>query len=322
MINGYQVSQALHVAADLGIADQLGAEPRASDEIAAAVGADPGATYRLMRALAAVGIFEEHAQRKFSHTGLGEYLRSDHPTSIRDWAVWIGQESFWGAWGNLTIGVRTGKNVFPQIYGKNVWEYRSERPELSAKFDRAMQAISRFGMRVLNAYDFSGFAVIADVGGGNGALLTAILEKNPGVRGILFDQPHVVSDGLLKAAGVSDRCEIIGGSFFDAVPSGADAYIMKHIIHDWPDEDSVAILTKCRKAMRDGTRLLLIERIVGPPNTDPQAKFSDLNMLVGPGGLERTEDEYASLLNAAGFRLSKVVPTQPGADCVIEALPA
>jgi hypothetical protein len=317
LVNSYQVSQAIHVAAVLGIADILKQGPRTADDIAVETEADPEVTYRLLRALAAVGVFREESERAFSLTPIGEGLLAGAPGSLRDSAIWVGQESNWNSWGNLILGVKSGENVFPQVYGTDVWEYRAKQPEVSAMFDR-MQAVK--GERtIFGLCDFSAFGVIVDVGGGNGTMLASILSAHPPARGILFDQPHVVSKDSLVAAGVADRCEVIGGDFFEAVPDGGDAYVLRTVIHDWDDDDAIAILKTCRKAMSGSAKLLLIERIVGPPNEDAHTKFLDLTMLVFPGGHERSPEEYSGLLEAADLRLSNVAGPGPDQFCVIEA---
>lgn len=319
MVNGFRVSQAIHVAAVLGIADLLKDGARKCDDLAKATDTHPEGLYRLLRALAAVGVFNEGSNRDFSLTPLSESLRSDAEEPARGWAVLIGQEYFWNTWGHLLKGIQTGKNVFPQLYGTDVWSYRADRPELNAIFNDAMSTNARaLSQRLVAAYDFSQHTVIVDVGGGRGTLLADILAANPGVRGIVFDQPHVVSDEDLKAAGVVDRCEVVGGSFFESVPEGGDAYILKSIIHDWTDEDSVAILKVCRAAMAQGAKLLVIEQVVSGPNEGPVTKLSDLNMLVLPGGRERTEEEFRRLYEASGFRLVRIVPLAPDGYCVIE----
>jgi hypothetical protein len=322
MINGFQVSQAIHVAATLGIADLLRDGPRGHDDLASATGTDPGGLYRLLRALAAVGVFEEGPERTFSLTPISEHLCTDSPASAAGWAKLIGQAYFWNTWGRLLKGVETGKNVFPQLHGEGVWTWRARDTELSRIFDDAMTSRSSMSSRqVIEAYDLSAFSVIVDVGGGRGRFLTDILTANPGVRGILFDQPHVVSDELLKAAGMADRTAVVGGSFFESVPAGGDAYVLRAIIHDWEDTESIAILSNVRKAIPPNGRLLLVEQVVGPPNGEPMTKFSDLNMLVLPGGRERTEEEFAGLYEASGFRLERVVRTAPDGMCVVEGVP-
>ncbi|HXG76249.1 MAG TPA: methyltransferase [Gaiellaceae bacterium] len=314
LVNGYQASQAIHVAATLGIADLLAEGPRTSDDLAAETGAHPDALYRLLRALAGVGIFREEEDRRFALTDLGAPLRSDAPDSIADWARFVGRRYYRDAWSSLLDSVRTGENAFRLTHGVGVWEYRAMRPEESEIFDRAMAANSRRDIQaVLAAFDLSRFQTLADVGGGNGALLRAALERYEHLRGILFDQPHVVA-----GVDLGDRCHVVAGDFFEEVPGGADAYLLKSILHDWEDEESIAILRNVRRA---GGVLLVVERVVGPPNEGPEAKLSDLNMLVAPGGRERTEAEYAALFEAGGFRLVGVTPTESGAD-VLEGAPA
>src|SRR5215217_797811 len=315
LVNGYQVTQAIHVAAVLGLADLLADGPRSSDDLAAATTTHPGTLYRLLRALAGAGVFQEEEDRHFALTDLGACLRLDAPEPVAGWATFVGESSHWQAWSALLHSVRTGENAFRHVHGIDSWTFRSRRPELSASFDRAMTDLSRqLSTAILAAYDFGRFGQIIDVGGGNGAFLAAILAKHPMTHGVLFDQPHVVSGAgpIVAAAGVADRCEVVGGSFFDAVPAEGDAYVLKSILHDWEDEDCVRILRVCRRAMADGVALLAVERELGPPNASPDGKFSDLNMLVGPGGRERTPEEYAALFAAAGFRFVGVAPSAVG----------
>lgn len=313
LVNGFQVSQAIHVAATLGIADLLIAGPVSSDDLASATDANPDALYRLLRALAAVGVFHEDAHRRFSLTALGACLRSDAPEPVAGWAVFIGQPSYQQAWGDLLNSVKTGANAFRHVHGVDPWTYRMQNPDTSVVFDRAMtDNARRTAVEVVGAYDFGRFACIADIGGGRGAFLAAILKNYPQCRGILFDQPHVVSGAraALDAASVADRCEVIGGDFFAEVPA-ADAYVLMAILHDWEDAQCIDILTVCRKAAPQAV-ILVVEHEMGTQNTSPESKFSDLNMLVGPGGRERTEAEYTALFNAAGYRLTSVTPTSIG----------
>lgn len=315
MVNGYQVTQAIHVAASLGIADMLADGPRTSDELAVATDAHPDTLYRLLRALASVGVFREEAGRRFALTELGVCLRSDVPGSIAGWAAHIGGHQMWQAWDALIHSVRTGENAFHHVHGTDIWSARARIPTDSAAFDRAMASLSRQVIdAVLAAYNFGCFATVIDVGGGNGAFLAAILAHHPASRGVLFDQPHVTSGAhpLLTGAGVADRCAVVSGSFFEAVPVGGDAYVLKWILHDWEDEECLGILRSCRRAMAADARLLVVEQELCPPNEGPDAKFMDLTMLVGPGGRERTSDEYAALFEATGFRFVRFVPTKTG----------
>jgi hypothetical protein len=323
LVNGYQVSQAIHVAATLGVPDLLGDGPRSAGELAAAAGADEDALYRLLRALASVGVLHEQDERRFSLTELGERLRTGHPESIAGWAAFVGRPPYWNAWGNLLLSVRTGENAFRSVHGTDVWSYRATSPEESELFDRAMVALTRGSTEAfLDAYDFGRFGTVVDVGGGQGALLAALLAAHPAMEGVLFDQAHVVelASPFLESAGVADRCRVVAGSFFESVPSGGDAYVLKSVIHDWEDEESVAILAVCRAAMAEEARLILLERALGEPNGAPAAKFSDLNMLVAPGGRERTVGEYAALFERAGLELVDSTATATG-QLVIEARP-
>jgi hypothetical protein len=286
LVNGYQVTQAIHIAAKLGIANLLADGPRTSADLAGAMETDPNALYRLLRALASVGIVREEVERRFALTDLGAGLRSDAPDSLAGWATFVGEPYHWRAWGALEYSVRTGENAFRHAHGTDPWTYRTHHPELSVGFDRAMTDLARqVGAAVLAVYDLGRFETVVDVGGGNGTLLAAILARYPAMRGILFDQPHVVAGAPpILAAGVADRCAVVGGSFYETVPTGGDAYVLKSILHDWDDADCVRILERCRRAMTDGVALLVIERALGLPNMHPDGKFSDLNMLVATGG--------------------------------------
>ncbi|MCK1743025.1 methyltransferase [Bradyrhizobium sp. 139] len=321
LINGFQITQAIRVASALRIADHLKDGARSAEELASLTQSSSDALYRLLRALAAVGVFREGDGRTFALTPMGDCLRMDAATPIGGWVEHVGNSAYWEAWGHLLHSVRTGENAFKALHGVDVWEYRVKHPEANAVFNRAMTDMSRGGSEaVVKAYDFSGFGHIVDVGGGQGSLLSAILQTWPQARGTLFDQPQVVAGvkEQLQAHGVVDRCAIVGGSFFDAVPEGGDAYVMRHIIHDWEDDEAIAILQSCRRAMREPAKLLLVERTVAPPNELP-GKFSDLNMLVAPGGRERTGGEYAALFEKSGFELTRMLPA--GTFTIIEAHP-
>jgi hypothetical protein len=302
-ISGYQVSQALHVAATLGLADLLAEGPRTSDDLAAACGADPDSLYRLLRALASIGVLEAQPDRRFALTDEGQALRSDVPGSVHAHAVFIGRSYHWNAWSQLEHSVRTGEPAFRHLYGMSVWEYRAGRPEESAIFDAWMTALTEMTNEVVvRTYDFSRFTHVVDVGGGRGALLAAIRRANPGVRATLFDQEHVVSG--VEIEGV----DVVGGSFFESVPRGGDAYVLKSIIHDWNDDDAVAILRTCAAALEGDARVLLIERDL----SDPVAPWEDLQMLVKLGGRERTEEEYDELFRAAGLEPAGATPIGAG----------
>ena len=323
MTNAYEASQAIHVAATLGIADLLEDAPRSAEELAEATGTHAPALYRILRALASVGVFVEEPDGRFGLTPPAEYLRSDVPGSVRAWAMLIGRPSFWTSWGHLLAVARNGEPAFPELYGTSVWEYLAAHPEEGAIFGAAMTGLSAGVVEaVAQSYDFSGAGVLVDVGGGEGALLAAILAANPSMRGVLFDLPHVVAGAKdrLDRAGVADRCEVVGGSFFEAVPEGADAYLLKSVIHDWDDASAIEILSKCRAAMADTGRLLVVERVIRPGNEPDRAKFADLYMLVALGGRERTAEEYERLFAEAGFRLTDVIDTG-SSFYVVEGVP-
>jgi hypothetical protein len=324
LVNGFYVSQALCVVATLGIADLLADGPRRSDELAAVTGSDARALYRVLRALAAVGVFVEGDHRDFELTPVGDHLRSDATPSLQAWAAFVGRPYHWQAWTHLADSVRTGQNAFRIAHGVGSWDYRAAHAEEAAIFDRAMVSLTRqFTAAITTAYDFGRFAKIIDVGGGHGGFLTEVLCVHPAVRGVVFDLPHVVAGApaTLDAAGVADRCEIVGGSFFEDVPAGGDAYVLKSVLHDWEDEQAVEILATCRRAVSAPATLLVLERVLAPPNLGADGKFSDLNMLVGPGGKERTAEEFGDLLRRGGFRLTDVIETG-SAMVVLEATPA
>jgi hypothetical protein len=320
LINGYQVSQALHVAATLGVADNLKDGPKPCEALARACGAHPPSLYRLLRALAAVGVFRETGCKTFSLTPLGVCLAGDAPGSRRDYARWIGTPGQWRPWGDLLHSIRSGEGAARFTLGMDVWTYRSQHPEEGAAFDAAMTAHSRAEARtVVEAYEFSRFGCIVDIGGGQGHLLAAILLACPGARAILFDQPQVVAaaDQALAPAGLAQRCEVVGGDFFRSVPAGGDAYVMKSILHDWDDRAATDILRTCRRAMPATATLLAVERVVGPPNEDREGKLYDLNMLVQYGALERTRREFRDLLEVGGFELTEVVPTRSPLSIIV-----
>ena len=311
MITSYWTSQAIYAAAKFGIADLLNDGPRSVDDLAEASSTNTDALYRLLRALASIGIFSESSRKEFSLTPLAEPLRSDVDGSKRALALMSGDKQF-QAWGEIVYSIQTGNTAFDKVFGKPIFDYLSETPEKARIFDAAMTGIhGRETGDVLDAYDFSGIEVLADIGGGNGSNISSILKQYPSMNGVLFDLPHVVERAKerVEAAGVSDRCQLIGGNFFESVPSGADAYLMRHIIHDWDDEKALTILHNCHSAMPANSKLLVVESVIPSGNERFAGKFLDLVMLLIPGGKERTESEYRTLFNEAGFELSRIVPT-------------
>jgi hypothetical protein len=327
LLTGAWAAQAVSAAATLGVADALHRVPRPCDETAAEVGADAGALYRLLRALSGIGLVEEHDGRTFTLTDLGDLLRTDAPESLRGFAIMIGARWHRRSWTDLAESVRTGAAAFTRLFGDS-WQYMSEHPDDAEVFDRAMTAVSRSRMApAVRAYDFSPFERVVDVGGGHGALLAAALSGHPKLRGVLFDLPHVVGSAgaPLEEAGVADRCELVGGDFFAAVPEGGDVYLLSNIVHDWDDDRAVTILANCRMAMRDGGRVVLCEAVLPEArNTPHPATLIDIEMLVmAPGARQRTMDEYVGLFLRAGLRLSNVI-ANPDADpfSLVEAVPA
>ena len=313
MISGFWISRAIYIAAKLGIADQLRDGPKTVDELAAATATHAPSLYRVLRALASVGVFSEDKKRGFALTSLAETLRTDAPDSLRAFAtVELGEEHY-PAWGELLHNVRTGEIAFDRAFGMPVWKFFEQNPENAKTFNDAMTGFTlAVNDAVLSSYDFSSIGKIVDVGGGHGSLIASILKTNPKMRGVLFDAPPVIEGARhrLKDEGLAERCEATAGDFFDSVPSGGDAYIVKWIIHDWDDEQSVTILKNCHRAMTKYGRLLLVEAVV-PHGSEPHfSKYMDLNMLIMTGGRERTEDEYRTLLEASGFKLTKIVPTK------------
>ena len=323
LIRGFQFSQAIHVAAVLRIADHMSSELRASNDIAKEVGAHPPTLYRLLRALAAIGVFREDDQRRFSLTAMGACLRSDSRTPLGPRAVLIGQAENWNTWGHLLHSIKTGENAFQSIHGEGIWTHRERHPEKNDIFNAAMTSSSRrSNQAIVKAVDFDRFQCIADIGGGQGSLLAAILSAYHKPHGVIFDQPHVIPSAwqVMEAAGIGNRCEVHSGDMFEAVPSGCDAYILKNVLHDWDDTQCVQILQTCCRAMVPGAVIHVIERLVGPPNEDPDIKFSDLHMLVSPGGQKRTLEEFVSLFNKGGLRLTDTIKTESSHSIMIGEL--
>lgn len=324
LIDGYQVSQALHVAASLRLSDLVAERPRGVADLAQATGTHAPTLFRLLRALESVGVYASDGQGRFRNTELGDCLRSDVPGSLTGWAEYIGRDYYRQVWGALGDSIRTGANAFATVHGTSPWEYRQRHPAEQEIFDRAMTSTAQAVLdAVVGTYDFGRCATVADIGGGVGTLLAAILQRYPGVKGLVFDQPAVASHAqrILDSAGLTGRFDVVAGDFFDWVPPGADAYVLKSIIHDWLDPEAIAVLGSCRAAMRSDSRLLLVEQLVGRGPNPARTAFSDLNMLVSPGGLERSLEQYDTLLSAAGFSITGVTETGTQAF-VIEAEPA
>lgn len=315
---GFIVSQALHVAAELDIADRLAAGERSVDDLARETGCHSGALYRTMRVLAAEGVFCETADRHFELTELGAALKSGASSSPRNMIRMMNREPYM-AFAQLAHSVHTGLPAFAEVFGKPRFDWLADHPDAAELFQHAMIALSQGANEAVAAsYDFRPFTRIVDVGGGHGQLLSEILERHSHLSGVLFDLPAGIQMARARGAGLSSNIELAAGSFFDFVPVGADAYILKKVIHDWNDEHAVRILRNCRDAMKPSGRVLVAETIIPPGNDPSTIKLIDANMLVVTGGTERTEAEYAALFAAAGLRLERVVSTG-SAISVLEA---
>jgi hypothetical protein len=326
LVTGHYVSFALYVAAKLGIADLLAHGPKAYDELAKACAAHAPSLRRLLRLLASAGVFAEQADGRFALTPVGEWLRSDLPGSQRDTALLFAGPMM-RSWGELLHSVQTGETAIERAFGMDAFKYMAAHPEDAAVFNRAMTAVStQVSIAVAAAYDFSPFRKLVDVGGGHGVLLTTILKANPMLHGVVFDLPHVAEGARkpIEAAGLAERCDAVGGDFFAAVPGGADAYILKSVIHDWDDERSLVILRNCQGAMEPHGKLLLVELVL-PDHVDQSPKSqigtgSDVNMLVNAGGRERTDAEFRALFETAGFRLTQIIPLEGSLSSVLEGV--
>jgi hypothetical protein len=306
------VAQAIAVAAQLRLADLLADGAKDVGELAAQTGTHAPSLYRMLRALASVGIFAEDHDGRFQLTPLATPLRSDLPGSVRAMCAMRGETWFVEAWAELLHSVQTGEPAFEHHHGAPLFAFLADHPAAMALFAEAMTSMSSTECAaVLAAYDFSTATTIVDVGGGHGQLLGAILRSSPSARGVLFDLPATTARAHepLGAADLTDRCAISSGDFFDSVPDGGDLYVLKSVIHDWDDDRAVRILANCRRAMEPAGTLLLIERVIPASNEPSTSKWMDLNMLVATGGRERTEDEYRSLFERAGFTLTSITPT-------------
>ena len=324
MAAGSWVAAALYGAAKLGLADLLADGPRTAADLAPATGAHAPTLHRFLRTLGSLGIVADTGGGRFALTPLGEALKSGAPGAARSTIMMFGGPLFWRTWEEIVYSLQTGKTGFEKVWGMGAFDYLAQHPAEASLFSETM--VGFHGSEpptVAEAYDFSSLKTVADIGGASGNMLAAILTRHPSVRGVLYDLPHVVRDAptLLKARGVDDRVTIESGSFFERVPSGADAYIMSHIIHDWSEEQCLTILGNCRKAMRPDSRLLIVETVIPEDNSPHQGKIQDLVMLVIPGGQERTEAEYDSLLTKGGFKLRRVIPTASVVS-IVEAIPA
>jgi ubiquinone/menaquinone biosynthesis C-methylase UbiE len=320
LIVGAWIAQAIYAAAKLGVADRLRAGPKTAAELAGEIQVHPESLYRLLRTLVAFGVFARRGEL-FALNPVGELLLSDGPDSKRALAIMMGEEHF-RAWGEILYSLRTGKPAFDHLYGENIFDYLAKHPEQAATFDAAMTGIhGRETLAMIEAYDFSSVHTLVDVGGGNGSLLATVLAQYPAMRGVLFDRPHVIerARASLGGLGMLDRVRLVAGDFFESVAAGGDVYLMRHIIHDWDDQRALRILRNCRAVLGPMGRLLVIENVIPDDDQPTFGKLLDLNMLLLPGGKERTEAEYRDLFRQAGLRLTRVIPTAADVS-VIEAV--
>ena len=314
-------SQILYVAARLNLADHLSPGPRSANELAEATSTHAPSLYRFMRTLASLGLLTEDATHRFTLTALGEALKTGAPGAARATILTIANETWVRGFGQLLYSIQTGKSGFENMLGMPIFDYLATKPEEASLFSETMVGIhGTEPPAIAAAYDFAGLKTIVDVGGATGNLLATVLLTYPESRGVLYDLPHVVRDApaLIQAKGLTDRILIEAGSFFERVPSGGDVYLLSHIIHDWSEEQCLAILGNCRRAMKSTSRLLIIEMVLPAGDTPHPGKMLDMMMLVGPGGQERTEQEYGALLTKADLRLNRIVPTESPVS-VVEA---
>jgi ubiquinone/menaquinone biosynthesis C-methylase UbiE len=320
LIQGFRVSRMIRVAAQLGLADLLADGPKTAEELASAVDCDAPSLNRMLRALASLGVFARHEDGHFALTPLSQLLRDGVPSSLRSFALHFTEGEEHEVWYDLLYSMRTGEPAFPHRYGAGFFDYLASHPESAAAFNARMTGrVGASAAAVARAYDFSSSRLVLDVGGGHGAVLRAVLAAHPHLRGILFDLPDVVEGARreLAAAGLVERCDLVGGSFFDRLPDGADTAILCDILHDWDDEHCRQILATCRRALPAGGRLLLVEAVMPPDNTPFRVAALDLHMLLLFGARQRTEVEFRALLAEAGFALERIIPTSAPRDIVV-----
>ncbi len=319
--DGVRITKALYVVARLRIADLVSDAPKTATELAQATDVHAPSLYRVLRTLASIGVFAEDEAGRFALTPLGATLESG-PGSLRHMAIFYGAPWHWRMWDGLLDGVRTGRSGVKEAEGVELFEYLAANPDAAREFDESMTSASlKDAAAIAAAYDFSTFATLVDVGGGQGALLGTILKANPALRGVLFDLPSVMTaaERRLGERGVAERCRVVGGDMFETVPDGADAYIMRNVIHDWDDADCLTILRNCRRAMAPGAKLLVVQEVLPLGNAPSNGKLLDVQMLL-IGGKERTEAEFRSLYADAGFRLTRIVATETPHH-IIEGIP-
>jgi hypothetical protein len=323
MILGGWVQQSISVAAKLGIPDLLKDGPKDHNQLAEMTQTHAPTLYRLMRALTSVGLFTELENKHFAICPLGTYLETDSEGSVRSLAIMLGEQWHRNPWSNLLFTVQTGENAFKEVYGQSNYDYLTQNPDAGEVFNNAMVGITKTITSEIGRYDFSGFGQVIDIGGGHGALMEAILNQNPHLKGTVYDLTEVIEGTrrLMRTAGLENRCDCVAGDFFESVPSGGDAYILKAIIHNWSDDAAITILRHCRQHMHANGKLILLESVITPGDAPHPSKFTDLEMIVfTPSGKERTELEFQDLFQKAGFKLSRIIPT-PTLVSIIEGIP-
>jgi len=325
MVIGKWISQAIGTIVEIGVPEQLAKGARRCSEMAREAGVSDDGLYRLLRALASVGLFAESRDRRFRLTSLGQLLRIDHPQSLAGYARFTAHDITWRPWGQLSYSVKTSMPAFDQVFKAPIFEYFSRSPEVAAVFDDAMTSVSAMEAHATSeAYDFKGVETLMDVAGGHGLLLATVLRRHKKMRGVLFDLPHVAAGATatFTRAGITGRVRIESGDFFQELPMGADAIIMKHIVHDWDDDSATRILQACHRALGTRGKVLIVDPVVPTGNVPHYGKLLDLEMLVlTPRGRERTKQEFAKLLRGAGFRLARVIATESPLS-IVEALKA
>jgi O-methyltransferase domain len=322
LVTGFSLTIAISAVAELGLADHLVNGPKSAAELARLCGVQEDFLRRVLRYLASEGVFEERPGDLFALTERSHWLRSDVPGSLRPRATFAGSRYSWSAWGNLLQSLRSGTSAFRAAFGEDIFDYLKHDDVAAATFNSFMAGQTAASVdAVLAAYDFTGARELADIGGGRGALVAGVLKANPAMRGLLFDLPDVIATAgpLVAQAGVADRCKLVGGSFFESVPAGADLYVLKFILHDWTDEDCVRILENCRRAMASGALLLIVEHVIPEESGPHVARFMDINMMVMTSGRERTRREFERLLAPAGFAVKRQAPTALG-FCILECV--
>jgi hypothetical protein len=322
MSTGHWVSRLLYVAARLGLADHLADGPKTAAVLAQKTGTHAPSLHRVMRTLASLGVLTEDEQHRFATTPLGKALETGAPGAARATVLTLAGDFIWHGFEHVLYSVETGKSGIEKAVGEPIFGWLAKHPEEASLFNETMVGFhGEEPAAVAAAYDFSPFETIIDVGGGTGNLLTTIIAKHAGPRGVLFDLPHVVREApaLIEARAVRERVTVAPGSFFESVPAGGDAYLLSHVIHDWSEEQCLTILGHCRAAMKPNGKVLIIEMVLPEGNVPHPGKMLDMMMLIGPGGQERTEPEYRALLAKAGLRLARVVPTRSAVG-IVEAV--